>query len=636
MQNILLRISIAFSIGLVITGCKQDFLNTKPLDKVNSVDTWKDGALSEAFVTGIYAGLGQGGFDEQMLASLSDEAVFTHPGRGINVVTEGTLNPSNLGWVNLNYRWGKDGSATPQDMYSNIRRTNLALENLRTATFEDKALNSRLQGEAHYLRGFFYHQLVRYYGAVPIVDRSYGLGEDYSVPRNTWEECVNFIIKECDSAAQLLKGQVMPLGRANELAALALKSRMLLYAASDLHDIPTAKSKSTLLNAYKNPELIGYVSGSRTARWTAAKDAAKAVLTAAAGRGYKMGLSAPVSAEQGKKNYLSISMGGGSKHPDADKAAESEILMGRYWLIAKDEYSGMYVGLTQGPNGYNNWAGNTPIQQLVDDYEYMDSTAPAQPKAVKFDWNVDSMKKAPYKRRDPRFYATILYDGAPWKPRKVDPAGQVQSGRYDMGGGTLQSGLDTRQSAIENWNGSWTGYYVRKFTDPNPEIVDNNTRQTIPWPFFRYTEAVLNYVEACIELGEDGEARTWLNQIRFRAGLPAITESGTALRDRYRNERRIEMAYEDQRYHDSRRWMIAPTTQGRKLVYIDVVGTLKPGQTAVSPYRYDETRYNYAYTPVEVNSLENRRWDDKMYFRPIPKDEMTTNLKLIQNPGYDQ
>jgi SusD family. len=204
-----------------------------------------------------------------------------------------------------------------------------------------------------------------------------------------------------------------------------------------------------------------------------------------------------------------------------------------------------------------------------------------------------------------------------------------------MEGGELLGGLDTRQSSIENWNGSWTGYYVRKFTDPDPNIVDNTTRQTIPWPFFRYTEAVLNYAEACIELGEEDEARNWLNQIRFRSGMPAITESGAALKERYRNERRIEMAYEDQRYHDARRWMIAPATLGRKVQYIDIVGHLKPGATPNTLYRYDPLKYDYTYTPIEVNSLENRKWDDKMYFRPIPNDEMTTNPKLVQNPGYN-
>ena len=126
----------------------------------------------------------------------------------------------------------------------------------------------------------------------------------------------------------------------------------------------------------------------------------------------------------------------------------------------------------------------------------------------------------------------------------VDPANQIQTGQYDLiqGGSTITfKGLDTRSSSIEDWNGTRTGYYMRKFIDPDPSIVENNTRQYIPWPFFRYTEAVFNYVEACIELGEDAEARTWLNKIRFRSGMPALTESGAALKDRYRNERRIEM-----------------------------------------------------------------------------------------------
>jgi hypothetical protein len=623
---------ILFCVLLIsIAGaCKRDFLNTKPLDKVSSTDAWKDGALAEAFVTGIYAGLGQGGFDEQMLASLSDEAVFTHPGRGINIVNEGTLNPSNVGWENVNYRWGKDASNA--GMYAMIRQANVALENLRTATFDDKALNDRLQGESHFMRAFYYHQLVRYYGGVPIIDRSYGLGEDYSVNRNTWEECVNFILKECDSAVLLLKGKTLQAGRASDLAAMALKSRMLLYAASDLHDVPTAKSKSALISGYAHPELLGYVSGDRIARWTAAKNAAKALMDAAGTLGYKLNLTAPASAADGKKNYISLAMGGGSKSSDADKAAESEILFGRYWTMSKDEYAGMYVGLTNGPNGYHNWAGNTPVQELVDDYEMMDGT--------KFSWSNPVQKAQPYLNRDPRFYATILYDGADWKPRdkisgNVDPANQIQTGKYDQGGGVFLPGLDTRSSSIENWNGCWTGYYMRKFIDPDPGLVDNTTRQTVPWPFFRYTEVVMNYIEACIELGQDDEAKTWLNRIRFRAGMPAVTETGAALKERYRNERRIELAYEDQRYHDCRRWMIAPATLGRKLVYIDVVGTLKPGATPPSPYKHDETKYDYTYTPLEVNSQEDRKWDDKMYFRPISQDEMNTNLKLIQNPGYN-
>jgi hypothetical protein len=622
MKKILTNFYVLLFSCVVLFSCKEDFLNTKPLGEVPSSDTWKDGALSEAFVNGIYSGLGNGGFDEQMLSSLSDESVFTHAGRGINTVNEGILNPSNLGWVGATYEW--------KAMYNSIRAANVALTNLSTATF-DENLKKRLRGEAHFLRAYYYQQLVRYYGGVPIVDKTYGLNEDYTLERSSYKDCIDFIVKGCDSAVFYLTGQAVQKGKASKAAALALKARVLLYAASDLHDMPTAKAKSTVINSFAKPEILGYTSGDRTARWQAAKDAAKAVMDNA-GAGYKLDLVAPASAEDAKKNYISIAMGGISKSSIADATAATELLFQRNFTANKDEYAGMYVGLTNGPNGYHNWAGNSPMQLLVDDYEMMDGT--------KFDWSNPAQKAAPYNNRDPRFYASILYDGAGWKPRdkisgNVDPVNQVQTGQYQVASGMI-SGLDTRQSSIENWNGSWTGYYMRKFIDPDPGIVDNTTRQYIPWPFFRYTEAVLNYVEACIELGQDAEAKLWLNKIRFRGGMPAITETGAALKTRYRNERRIEMVYEEQRYHDTRRWMIAPQTLGRKLVYMKVTGKLKPAALPPSPYKHDETVYNYEYQPVEDNSLENRQWVDKMYYRPISRDEMNRNAKLVQNPGYDQ
>ena len=610
--------------AMILFSCKTDFLDLSPLGQIASDATWSDGPLSTAFVTNLYNGFGSGGFDEQMLSSLSDESVFTHTGRGITTVNDGSMSPTNIGWTSGTYEW--------TSMYRWIRGCNVALQNLETATFEDEVLKERLKGEAHFLRAYFYHQLVRYYGGVPLVTQVYGLNEDYNVARNTFEECVNFIVADCDTAMQYLTDKSLGKGRATPLAAMALKSRILLYAASDLHDIPTAKAKSSVIAAYSNPEILGYVSGDRSARWTAAKNAAKAVLDASSG--YKLNLTAPASPEEGKMNYISIAMGGGSSAPGVDASAEQEIILGRYNTPDLDEWGSPYMGLFNGPNGYHNWAGNTPIGLLVDDYEMMDGTP--------FSWSDPDEKAAPYKDREPRFYASILYDGADWKPRdlisgNVDPANQIQTGQYDLiQGGTqiIFKGLDTRSSSIEDWNGTRTGYYMRKFIDPNPAIVDNNTRQYVPWPFFRYTEAVLNYVEACIELGEETEARTWLNKIRFRAGMPAVTESGSALRDKYRHERRIEMVYEEQRYHDARRWMIAPTTLGRKITFINIVGKFKPGKQLVAPYHHDETIYDYNYTPYEDVAHENRTWVDKMYFRPISFDEMNKNNLLIQNPGY--
>src|SRR4028119_799002 len=313
----------------MLTACKKDFLNTLPPDQVQASETWKDAALSEAFVNGIYAGLGEGGFtnsSEEMLASFSDEAIFTHQGRNINIINQGTANPSNPGLVAGPTEW--------TSLYNNLRRANIALENLPLATFENATLKQRLKGEAHFLRAYYYHQLLRFYGGVPLITKVYALGEDYTAARNTYEEISSFILKETDSALALLAGKPRIRGRASDLAVLALKSRQLIYDASDLHDIPTAKAKSDVLAAYATPELVGFVSGDRPARWQAAKSAAKAVLDSA-GSGYKTNLTAPVSFEEGRQNYISVSMGGGSKHPEADPAVAStnELLFVRTFTL---------------------------------------------------------------------------------------------------------------------------------------------------------------------------------------------------------------------------------------------------------------------------------------------------------------
>ena len=598
-------------------SCNDDFVDTKPLDQLSETVVWSDANLATAFVSEIYAGLGNGGFDEQMLASLTDETIFTHPGRNITTHTEGRINNADPGWVNGTIVWG--------NMYTRIRATNLALFNLEKPQFNNPTLVERLKGEAKFMRAYFYHQLMRYYGGVPIVDKAFALSDtDFLTERSTMEATINFIVKNLDEAAVHLDGKSLERGRATKAAALALKSRVLIYAASDLYDANTAKAKNSKMGSYAKPEYLTVSTGTRAERWTKAQAAAKAVLDIA-GLGFQTTLTAPVAADVATTNYInqSLSRNGG----------QNDLIFGRYFINAKPEGGGRQ-GLFNGPNGYNNWAGNTPIQELVDDYEMMDGT--------KFDWSKPAQATAPYDNRDPRFKATFLYEGAPWKPRSasaspLDPANQIQTGEYEVNpGGTkrVHFGLDTRKSSIEDWNGSYTGYYMRKFTDPSPAVVDQNTWQQVPWPVLRYTEALLNYVEACIELGQDAEARTWLNKVRFRAGMPAVTESGDALRQRYRNERRVEMVFEEQRYHDARRWMIASTTLGRKASIINVKGTLKAGKT-VAIYKYDPANYDYTYTIGKIDpGKENRNWDDKIYFLPIHRDEMNRNSKLIQNPGY--
>ncbi len=610
---------------LLVSACSTDFLNTEPLDSISSDATWADGPLSEAFMYNVYSFLGYGGFEEQMLASITDEAMFTHAGRNINTFTEGTESPANPGWMSPTYQW--------DNMYLAIRQANIALQELPNSTFDDDDLRNRLLGEAHFLRAYYYHQLARFYGGVPLIITPYGLNEDYTVARSSWEETVNFIVADLDMAATLLEGKPETAGRASRLSALALKSRILLYAASDMHDATSFAGESSVIAGYGNPELLAYTGGDRTARWTAARNAAKTALDE--GTGYKMGLTAPVSAEEGTQNYISLAMGGGSSVGDA--AAGVELILQRtatplYTQESNWPLGPIHFGINNGPNGYHNWAGNTPIQQLVDDYEMMDGST--------FDWSDSDMASAPFNDRDPRFYATVMYDGAGWKPRpsdveSLDPYDEIQTGYYDDGSGGTINGVDTRESPVENWNGSRTHYYVRKFIDPNPALKDNQSNaQVIPWPFIRYTELVLNYVEASLELGEEEEARNWLNQIRFRVGMPAVTESGAELMDRYRNERRIELAYEEHRYHDARRWLIAEETQGELIEIINIRADLRPGMQARIPYKYDPTVYEYTYEVAENTENETRSWDDKMYFRAINRDEVNRNPLLIQNPGF--
>lgn len=619
MKKLIKKILPFLALSVMLGACKKDFLNTLPLDKPPASTVWADPSLSEAFVTDIYNVYHDGILNQENMDCITDNALYNFGRMDIN---EANINPSNTGWVNNTYEWG--------EMYFRIRATNTALENLATATF-DQGMADKLKGESYFLRAHCYNQLLRYYGGVPIIKTTYQLTTpDFKVARNTYAECVDAIVSDLDSAALLLKGKSLGLGRATSDAAMALKSRVLVYAASDLHDIPTAKAKSALISGYSNPELLGYVSGDRTARWTKARDAAKAVIDLGT-YGYKLDLTAPATKDEAIANYKDVYL--------SRNGGEKESLLSKYYVNASADDWGSWYPRNNTTNGYHGWTSSEPTQNLVDNYEMMDGT--------KFDWNNPVQATSPYENRDPRFYASILYDGVPWKPRTtdgagIDPYGEIQFGTYEVGtagSATTYFGLDTRNSSIENWNGTRTGYSIRKFTNDNTALVDMNNRQQVPSIQIRYTEVVFNYIEALLALGDEATATTWLNKIRFRSGMPAVTETGDALIARYQNERNIEMLFEEQRFYDARRWMIAPQTLGQKVRIMIITGKLKPGKT-VAVYRYSKDNYDYNYRVQNIESgVENRAWDDKLYFPPIKLDEINRNSKggvslLIQNPGY--
>jgi hypothetical protein len=592
-------ITIFFAL-IAATSCKKDFLNVQPLDKFSDEAVWKDPALVQTFVNNIYLGVPHG-FSNIMMAAIVDEAMY-NADFGSSNVTNSLITPSDYGIFDETYWTGnRQRGMNWSIVYKFIRAANIFFEKIDNVPFDNVADKNRLKGEVYFLRAYLYHNLVSMYGGVPIITKAYTLTDDFNAPRESFENSIKFITGQLDSAAALL-----PLsygandkGRATKGAALALKSRVLLYAASDLYN-----TNGAWAGGYAHKELIGYTSGDRNARWQAAKDAAKAVMDLGAYALYKPN---PATPEEATKNYGDIFL----------SRETSEDIFVRYFTPKVDEnWDGYNPGLYNTPNGWHGWGSNTPTGQMIDAYE-MNTGVP-------FDWSNPTMSTQPYKNRDPRFYASINYDGAVWRPRPkdvagIDPVGIVQTGYYEKPNGSLVPGLDTRNSPIEDWNGTYTGYFMKKFIDPT--IDAQYTKQDLPWRYIRYTEILLNYAEACLALGQEVEAKQYINMVRRRAKMPDITESGQALIDRYRNERRIELAFEDQRYFDVRRWMIAPAAYadatGISIRYkIDAAGTVISGPT------------------YSVITAQTRKWNPRFYFFPIKLDEINRNNKLIQNPLY--
>lgn len=581
-NSIFFQIAVIFFVILTLNSCNSGVLDVDPRSTISEKNVWNDPDLAQQYLNDIYYGM-RYGLGDPLLGSITDEAHDIH-NQGTQTVVDGSIAPGDMGvfdWGNKfdQYEW--------PDLYFRIRQTNNFISRIDEVP-ADEELKNKLKGEAHFLRAYFYHNLMRMYGGVPIIKRVYELDDDFIVARNSFAETIDLIKADADTAASLLPIEQTQLGRATKGAALALKSRVLLYAASDLyHRNPSDMPETGYTNEQNQQEL-----------WRAAKNAAEEVINMGEYHLYQGEIDS--AAQRYSKLFL-------TKNND-------EKILSRYFVAGKEdgEYS---PGLKHGPNGYHSWGGSTPIQNLVDDYEMNDGS--------KFNWDDSQQASNPYENRDPRFYATILYNGAKWMERpedvrEFDPQGVIETATFETEDGGERAGLDTRESPIENWNGTYSGYYLRKFIDPDVNPWEN--QQEVPWPFFRYGEILLNYAEASIELGEEQDARWAINKIRNRVNMPPVSDTGQELMERYRNERRIELAFENHRYFDVRRWMIAPEVLNENARGIDIYAHLN-----------NDDSYTYEYN---VTDIQERSWNDKMYFLPIPEDEMNSNQELAQNPGY--
>ena len=606
-------------LSVIISSCTgtEDFLNTTPLGEYTETAVWNDPALIGTFINSMYRHAEGFPLAIVRLADFSDESHRRAAGAALDF-NKCLMTPDGLlGWVGSSSRHTRE-LLQWEPLYANVRRASIFFSKINSVPSDDHELINRLKGEAYFLRGLTYHWLTALYGGVPIITKVYGLNDDFSVPRNTYEECINFITGQLDSAAMLLPesySDAILMGHATRGAALALKSRVLLYAASDLH-----ANMATYAPGYSNPELVGYTGGNRTARWQAAKNAAKAVIDLNL---YDLFKKNPAPTDDVAQNIIDLFTSYGNEEDIFLQYFTPNTEFGEGW--------GAYDPASHsGPNGYYLYGNNNPIGELVDDYEMKDGS--------KFDWNNPVHKANPYENRDARLFATIMHEGTQWRVRPTDliandPFGKIQTGNvYNPAGDLLIGGLDTKNGPVSTWNASYTGYYIRKYIDS--KIDANYFNQDIPFRHMRYAEVLLNYAEACIELGEYNEGRTYVNMIRKRAGQPDLPGSvtGNELRQAYRHERRIEYAYEDQRFWDVRRWLIAPDVfhqmHGVDIRYV----TSLP----VTNYRQaDGSTWGDPVYTVQNIPGDARAWNNKAYFFPFMRDEMNKNNKLIQNPGYN-
>ena len=599
MRKNTLIFTILFSALTLLAGCDST-LNLDPRDEIGTDAVWQDAALTEAYLNQIYSTIGYGFGNPMPNPGAVDETIYTHSDfTSANLMS--TLSPDNRGeWNNAN---GIGNNSFEQyswpSVYASVRDLNTFIANVEAGDVLDPEEKETFLGEAYFLRAYFYHNLMRLYGGIPLVEGVFELGGDiseYQVVRNTFEETVNFIVADLDRAAERLSTPGRQLGAATQGAALALKSRVLLYAASDLYNVNPSGMAET-----------GYSGGDQQARWQAAQDAAKAVMDLGIYSLESVSTGDPITTSD---EYHDLLVQGGG----------SELIWARYF--SGEGADAHNHSLWVSPNGYNSWSGDTPLQNHVDAYEMADGS--------EFSWDNPEQAAKPYENRDPRFRANILYNGRSWRARpggadELDPVGVIQTGWYEMPDGGLRPGIDTREGPIQNWNGTRSGYNMAKFLDEN--ILPAEQQSFNPWMHIRYAEILLNYAEASEALGQTDEALTALNQVRERVGMPAVTAGdGRTVMEHIQHERRIELAFEGHRYFDVRRWMIAPEVYTGSNNGIRITGKLDPnGELLV------DNRYTYEY---EIISLQEKAWNDKNYFVPITDEEMNRNTALVQNPGY--
>ena len=552
---------VSMAVGSAFTLCScNDFLDREEDSFIDKTATFDSYNRTKQYLTYAYSLLPEGlnrFSGGALLGAATDDACFAIESSNIQQFNNGSWNalsnPDNV--------WDRyfAGIAKCCTLLENSNHINLDISRLDPAKrveYENNLKDIRMwRAEAHFLRAYFNFELLKRYGPIPIIKSTLDINKDYSdTPRPTMKEVVEFIANDCDIAADSLeltpwRNMNDAFGRATKGAALALKSRLLLYAASPLYvdfgDIDEANKPSD------------------ATLWKAAADAAKAVIDL---NQYEL---APAYDDLFKNDFQN----------------KEYIFVRRYPSNSDFEKSNF-------PVSYGGKGGTNPSQNLIDDYEMLDGTA--------FDWS-DPVKAAhPFENRDERLLATVLMNGVLFKGKRI---------------ATYPGGAD----AMPNPNATKTGYYLRKFLNENVNIQTGGGSDGHVVPLFRLAEIYLNYAEALNEYDPTNpDIAVYLNKIRERVSLPDVPSGLTQeqMRTLIHHERRVELAFEEHRFWDVRRWKVASSTLGAPVKGVKIT---------------QDDAGNFTYSPVQV---ERRVFQPKMYWYPIPQSEVLKLHHWEQNKGW--
>jgi hypothetical protein len=555
--------------AIVIAGCKK--YEQFPVDKVtiSYVFDPKDsaGVSAQQFLYGIYAKVknGHNRIGSDYLDAASDDAVSS------------AFGPSNEVTVLSTAAYNSYTIPTDENLwayyYQGIRSANIFIGNIDVvpvlAQYNGYSIKHLWKNEARFMRAYFYFELVKRYGGVPLLgNKVFTINDNVALPRNSFSDCINYIVSECDAIKDTLL--TVPLTNPNadshrvtEGAALALKARVLLYAASPLFNGSNIDAA--------NP-LTGYADF-QSARWVQAAAAAKAVMD--------LGTYSLVP------NFKDVFLV--QNNPEI--------------IFMRQGDNGYGIETANGPVGFTAAVGKgqtSPTQELAAAFP-MANGLPITDPASGYDSN------NPYSNRDPRLTYTLLYNGAQWLNTQLQ---------------TYTGGQSKPNSAVQQ---TQTSYYMRKFMG-NFETANSYSGHNEDWLVIRYADILLDYAEAQNEAaGPDASVYQALTTIRQRAGIQpgannlyglAANMSKDDMRTVIRNERRVELAFEESRYWDIRRWKTAETilNQPRQGLSVTLNGT------------------GFLYNPINV--LATKFVAPKMYLYPIPYDEVLKNPNMKQNPQW--